>query len=102
MENSDKVQGAKVEGYLPTPDTIASSKYPIARSLFFYIKNSHAEKVPAMSKYVNMFMSEDMIGRDSILGEIGLIALPDATRTSIRASVAKRTKITLEELSKKH
>ena len=102
MENDDKVQGAHVEGYLPTPDTIASHKYPIARSLFFYTKNSHAKSVPAMADYVKMFMSEDMIGTSGILGEIGLIALPDATREAIRSSVAKRTKITLEELSKKH
>ena len=102
MENDDKVQGAKVNGIMPTPDTISSGKYPISRSLFFYTKNSHAKKVPAMNKYVDMFMSEDMIGTSGILGEIGLIALPDARRTAIRASVAKRTKITLEELSKKH
>ena len=102
MENQDKVQGAKVDGYLPTPDTIASAKYPIARSLFFYVKNSHSKDVPAMAKYVDMFMSEDMIGNNGILGEIGLIALPDATREAIRNSVAKRTKLTLEDLSKKH
>jgi phosphate transport system substrate-binding protein len=101
MENNDKVQGAKVNGVLPTPDTISSGKYPISRSLFFYTKNSHASKVPAMSKYVDMFMSEDMIGSYGILGEIGLISLPDARRTALRASVAKKTKITLEELSKK-
>ena len=55
-----------------------------------------------MADFVNMFMSEDMIGHDGILGEIGLIALPDAKRDAIRASVTKRDKITLEELSKKH
>ena len=102
MENQDKVQGATIDGYLPTPDTIASHKYPIARSLFFYIKNSHSKDVPAMNKYVDMFMSEDMIGNNGILGEIGLIPLPDATREAIRNSVAKRTKLTLEDLSKKH
>ncbi|MGB5868156.1 MAG: PstS family phosphate ABC transporter substrate-binding protein [Arcobacteraceae bacterium] len=101
MENDDKVQGAKVNGIVPTPDTISSGKYPISRSLFFYTKNSHAKEVPAMNKYVDMFMSEDMIGSSGILGEIGLIALPEARRTAIRASVAKRTKITLEDLSKK-
>jgi phosphate transport system substrate-binding protein len=100
-ENEDKVQGAKINGYLPTPATIASHKYPIARSLFFYIKNSHADKVPAMAKYVDMFMSEDMIGNDGILGEIGLIALPDATRESIRKSVSERKKITKEDLKHK-
>ncbi len=102
LENDDKVQGSKINGVVPTPKTISSGKYPISRSLFFYTKNSHASKVPAMAKYVDMFMSEDMIGKEGILGEIGLIALPDTRRTALRNSVEKRTKITLEELSKKH
>jgi len=102
VENDDKVQGSKVNGVIPTPKTISSGKYPISRSLFFYTKNSHASKVPAMAEYVKMFMSEDMIGSDGILGEIGLISLPDSRRTNIRNSVSNRTKITLEELSKKH
>ena len=55
-----------------------------------------------MAEYVKLFMSETMIGNGGILSEIGLIALPDADRKAIRESVAKRTKITLEELSKKH
>jgi len=102
MENEDKVQGAKVNGIMPTPDNISSGKYPISRSLFFYIKNSHASKVPAMNKYVEMFMSEDVIGSNGILGEIGLIALPDNRRNAIRASVLKREKITYEALNTKH
>ena len=102
MENEDKVQGAKVNGVLPNPSTISSGKYPISRSLFFYTKNSHATKVPAMANYVDMFMSEDMIGSDGILGEIGLIALPNSRRTALRDSVSKRTKLTLQELSKKY
>ena len=99
-ENQDKVQAAKIEGYTPTPDTIASAKYPIARSLFFYIKNSHADKVPAMAKYVEMFMSENMIGNDGILTEIGLIPLADKFRAEIQASVKERKKLTLDMLSK--
>ncbi|MEA3512258.1 MAG: PstS family phosphate ABC transporter substrate-binding protein [Campylobacterota bacterium] len=102
MENDDKVQGAKVDGYLPTPDSIASAKYPIARSLFFYVKNSHLSKVSGLKEYSTLFMSEKMIGNDSILGEIGLIALPESTRTNIRKSVSNNKKLTLEELSKKH
>ena len=102
IENDDKVQGSNVNGVAPTPKTISSGKYPISRSLFFYIKNSHASKVPAMAEYVKMFMSEDMIGSDGILGEIGLISLPDSRRENIQNSVLNREKITLEELSKKH
>jgi phosphate transport system substrate-binding protein len=100
VENDDKVQGAKVNGVSPTPETISSGKYPISRSLFFYTKNSHESKVPAMTDYVKMFMSENMIGKDGILGEIGLIALPDARRAAIRNAVMDRKKLTLNDLKK--
>ncbi len=101
MENDDKISAATVNGITPTPDTISSGKYPISRSLFFYTKNSHRKAVPAMDKYVELFMKEDMIGNDGILSEIGLIPLPDARRTSIRARVAQHKKLTLDDLSKK-
>ncbi len=102
LENEDKIQGTKINGVLPTPQTISNGKYPISRSLFFYTKNSHAKKVPAMTKYVKMFMSEDMIGTDGILCEIGLVSLPNETRINIRNAVAKKEKLTLEDLKKKH
>jgi len=100
MENDDKLVGASVNGVQPNPETIASGKYPIARSLFFYTKNSHKKDVPAMNKYVNMFMSENMIGSEGILSEIGLIALPDAQRTELRKSVTAGKKLTLDDLKK--
>ncbi|TLP39495.1 substrate-binding domain-containing protein [Arcobacter arenosus] len=101
MENDDKLVGAKVNGVLPTPETIAAHQYPIARSLFFYTKNSHKKDVPAMNDYVNMFMSENMIGSEGILAEIGLIALPEATRAEYRKSVTTGKKLTLSDLEKK-
>lgn len=101
VENKDKVQAAKINGISPTPDAISSGKYPISRSLFFYIKNSHSKDVPAMKDYIKMFMSEDMIGKEGILGEIGLIALPDDRRAIIRKSVSERKKLTLDDLKKK-
>ena len=101
MENDDKVAAAKIDGVIPTPASISSGEYPISRSLFFYVKNSHRAAVPAIDKYVAFFMNEEMIGRDSILGDIGLIALPDARRTAIRKSVAQHKKLTLDDLSHK-
>ena len=98
IENDDKLEGAKVNGVLPTPKTISSGKYPISRSLFFYIKNSHASKVPAMKDYVSMFMSDNMIGEEGILGEIGLIALPSTKRSNLRKSVNNRNKLILSDL----
>jgi phosphate transport system substrate-binding protein len=100
VENDDKVAAAKINNVLPTPDNISSGKYPVSRSLFFYTKNSHGSKVPAMKDYVEMFMSENMIGPDGILGEIGLIALPDARRSAIRNAVMDRKKLQLSDLKK--
>lgn len=101
-ENKDKVSGATINGIAPTAATISSHKYSLARSLFFYIKNSHAPKVKAMKDYVALFMDESMIGNDGILSEIGLIPLSRDTRSAIQKSVENRVKITLKDLSKKH
>ncbi len=98
IQNDDKVAAAKINGIVPTPETISSGQYPISRSLFFYIKNSHRKDVPAMDKYVGLFMKEEMIGPDGILSEIGLIALPDERRTAIRTRVDKNTQLTLDDL----
>ncbi len=102
IENDDKLDGVKINNIAPNPDTISSGEYPVSRSLFFYTKNSHKKDVPAMNKYIEMFMSENMIGRDGILSEIGLISLPDTQREEIRKTVTSGKKLTLEDLSKKH
>ena len=100
-ENDDKIAANKIEQVLPTPDTISNGQYPISRSLFFYIKNSHRKPVPAIDQYVELFMQEDMIGPDGILSEIGLIPLPDKRRSAARTRVLKHTKLTLDDLAKK-
>ena len=65
------------------------------------MKNSHRASVPAIDKYVDLFMAEKMIGHDGILGEIGLIALPDERRTAIRNAVASKKKLSMDDLKKK-
>jgi len=69
--------------------------------MFFYIKNSHKKKVSTIDKYVKIFMSEDMIGPDGILSEIGLISLPKDKRYQIRKDVLSSKKLTLKDLTKK-
>ena len=83
-ENKDKVSAVTVDNIAPTPENISSSKYPVARSMYFYVKNSHIDQVPAIKEYVNLFMSEKMIGKDGILTEIGLIPLTDKVRDDAR------------------
>ena len=83
-ENKDKVSGITVDSIAPTADTISTGKYPVARSMYFYIKNAHIKEVPALKEYANLFMSEKMIGKDGILTDIGLIPLDEKVRAEAR------------------
>lgn len=97
-ENKDKVAGLTIDNIAPTVDTISSGKYPIARSMYFYIKNSHLKEVPALKEYSNLFMSEKMIGKDGILTELGLVVLPEDVRKTARTKVMNNEKLTLDQL----
>ncbi|MGM0833188.1 substrate-binding domain-containing protein [Halomonas qaidamensis] len=97
-ENPDTIQGASIGGVEPEVEAISSGEYPVARSLWFYLKNQHADEVPPMYDYANMFMEELMIGNDGYLVDIGLIPLPEAEREQARQRVADRAQLTVEDL----
>ena len=97
-ENKDKVVGLSIDNTMPTTETISSGKYPIARSMYFYIKNDHKKSVPSLKEYTNLFMSEKMIAEDGILTELGLITLSSDVRSKARNSVMNDEKLTLEQL----
>ena len=84
-ENGDKVAAATINNVAPTPETVSSGEYPVSRSLFFYVKMAHLGKVGGLQEFVDLFLSEDMIGSDGVLKERGLIPLPEADREKLRA-----------------
>ncbi len=85
-QNTDKIQGSKVNGVEPTYETIASAAYPISRALFFYIKNAHVGTIPGIKEFVAEFTSDKAWGPEGYLADKGLISLPDAERASVAAS----------------
>ncbi len=97
-ENTDRIQGAIIDGVAPEPDTISSGEYPVSRSLFFYVKNAHAGKVPGLYDYVELFLSEKMIGELGYLKDLGLIPLPKDRRTRVRERVMARTPLKLSDI----
>ncbi len=97
-ENADSLVGSHIDGVAPTPDAIGSGEYPVSRSLFFYVKNQHADEVPAMNAYANMFMSEKMIGDLGYLKGIGLIPAPEEMRAEARAAVENHEQLELADL----
>lgn len=79
-QNTDKVQGAFINGVQPTFEGIADGKYPVSRPLFFYVKKAHVDVIPGMSEYIQEFTSDKACGPDGYLAEKGLIPMPDAER----------------------
>ena len=99
-ENADRIKGAKIDGVVPTPETVASGEYPISRSLYFYVKKDHLDKVPGMREYIELFMSDKMIGSKGLLKRIGLIPLADDLRKQVQKDVLSYKNLTLDDLKK--
>lgn len=79
-QNSDLVQGATVGGVEPEFELIASGEYPIARSLYFYVKKDHIGKVAGIREFLAEFTSEDAWGEEGYLADKGLIPLGEDER----------------------
>ncbi|KOR29355.1 phosphate ABC transporter substrate-binding protein [Achromatium sp. WMS1] len=88
-ENLDKVKGSKINGYLPTFNTIANSNYPLSRPLFFYVKKAHVRTIPGIKNYVGEFVNNRAIGRYGYLTKRGLIPLPKREQRRV-AEIARR------------
>jgi len=86
-QNTDKIQGAFINGSQPTFENIADGKYPLSRPLFFYVKKAHAGVIPGIKEYLAEFTSEKAWGKDGYLSEKGLIPLPDAERKQVTETV---------------
>ena len=97
-ENADKLAGADIDGVSPEPEAIGSGDYPVSRSLWFYIKNSHADDVPAMGEYVELFMSDKMISDLGYLKGIGLIPMPQDLLSEWQTKVSDRKQLELSDL----
>ena len=98
MENSGQIQAATVNGVEPTPESIASEDYPVARSLFFYIKKAHVGVVPGIQEYVAEFTSEGAWGENGYLVDVGLIPNPRDQRMATAKAVKELKPMTGSEL----
>ena len=79
-------------------DLISSGEYPVSRSLFFYTKNAHIEKVKGMEDYVDMFLSDQMVSDRGYLKNLGLIPLPADRLKAERSEWESRAKLKASDL----
>lgn len=85
-QNVGAVQGNVIEGIEPTFENISSGEYAISRSLYFYVKNAHADSVPGIREYMSEFTSEKAVGEYGYLTDKGLIPLPPKDLARYRKS----------------
>jgi len=80
-ENADKLKGLSVNGVAPSYASISAFKYPGARPLYIYIKNAHANAIPAVRAYAAEFTKESAFGPNGYLRKQGgMIAAPNNVR----------------------
>lgn len=99
-QNSDKVQGAAINGVSPQFEKIASGAYKISRSIFFYIKKEHVGIIPGIDQYVQEFLKEGTWGDEGYLAEKGLIPLDKSVRKSVAVSAKSLAPLALPSTEK--
>lgn len=67
----------------PTPESIADNSYPISRDLFIYVNTAKAADNPAVTAYVDHYMSH---GLDNSVPEVGYVSLTDDSKGETRAA----------------
>lgn len=86
-ENLDKLKDVKINGVEANMETISDGSYPIARPLYFYVKNAHRGVIPGLNEFLAEYMSEAAMGPGGYLEERGLVVLPDELRAEVQAAV---------------
>jgi phosphate transport system substrate-binding protein len=91
-ENISQLQGAPIDGVLPTFDNIASSKYPVSRPLFVYVKKAHLGVIPGLREFVTEYVSDRSMGDDGYLADKGLVPMPASELAKVRSTVLGKIK----------
>ena len=94
-QNSDKIQGATVDGVAPEFELIASGEYGVSRSLYFYVKQQHLGVIPGIAEFVEEFTSDKAWGEEGYLVDKGLIPLPEDERKAMRGSATGQQALTM-------
>lgn len=90
-ENTDKIKGSAVNGVRPSAATISDGSYPLARSLYIYVKKSQIGVTPGLKEFIAEFTSDAATGRGGYLQSRGLIPLPAGQHEGQKAAVEKLT-----------
>ena len=91
-QNSDRLNGAIIDGGEPTFEAIASGDYAVSRALYFYVKHQHIDVVPGIKEYMNEWTKH--WNEDGMLSEYGMIPMPIAEREKYAKAMKELPKLT--------
>ena len=94
-ENLGTLHGSIVEGSAPEFDAISSGRYPVSRSLYFYVKKAHIGVIPGITEFVNEFLSEKAAGGEGYLADKGMIPLHAGELAAVRKDWAAQKAVKL-------
>ena len=97
-ENKDRLQAAKLDGVAPEAELIAQDKYPVARSMFFYVKKAHIGVVPGIAEYAGEFVSPAAMGPNGYLKDVGLIVPTRDGLMALQNKLKEMPNLTADEL----
>ncbi|HHO42532.1 MAG TPA: PstS family phosphate ABC transporter substrate-binding protein [Epsilonproteobacteria bacterium] len=95
-ENRDKIKGVTLNGVEPNAKNISSGEYPIARSIFIYMKKDHMGKTKGLEEFIKLYSSEAMTGENGVLKTIGLIPMPSDEHKLTQETIKSLAVITPE------
>ena len=95
-ENTDRVQGLKMNGVDPTYENIASFAYPGARPLYVYIKDDHIGVIPGIPEFLATWASN--WGAGGLLAQHGLVVNPEDVMAKMTAAITDLPALTAADL----
>ena len=90
-QNMAAVKAETIARVAPSPQTISDGTYPLARSLFIYVKKAHIGVTPGLQAFLIEFTSEAAVGAGGYLQDRGLVPLPEAELAEQRAIATNLT-----------
>jgi phosphate transport system substrate-binding protein len=87
-QNKDKLKLLKVNGVLPSPETIADGTYqPLSRPLFIYVNKKSLETKPAVKAMVEYLLKNG----SELITSVGYVPLPADDYKAVQDRLAKMT-----------
>ena len=71
-----------------SPEAIATGEYPVSRSLYIYVNKAKAGASPAVTSFVDFYLSDEGLG--TAVSEVKYVNLTDEDRMATRSTWAQR------------